>query len=304
LQRILVTGASGFVGRHLLAHLARAYPASEVVQAGFDLTDHEAVRAEVRRHRPQACLHLAAISAIQQASAEPDLAWRVNLHGTLGLADALLADAPDCLLVHASTADAYGGSFRGGAPATEATALAPMNLYAATKAAADLALGAMAGAGLRVIRLRPFNHTGPGQSGAFVVAAFAHQVARIEAGLQPPVLRVGTLETRRDFLDVRDVCRAYARCLSPDLTLPPGTVLNIASGTSRRIGDILDSLLALAGITATIETDADRLRPADIPVATGDASAAREMLGWVPEIGWERTLRDILGDWRSRTTEK
>jgi GDP-4-dehydro-6-deoxy-D-mannose reductase len=175
-----------------------------------------------------------------------------------------------------------------------------MNTYSATKAAADLALGAMAGEGLRVIRVRPFNHCGPGQSDAFVVAAFARQVVRIAAGLQPAVVSVGALDPLRDFLDVRDVCAAYALCLAPPTDLSPGVILNIASEVPRRIGDVLRELLTIAGVKATIQTDSGRLRQSEIPMACGDSSAARASLGWAPRIPWEQTLVDTLSDWRSR----
>ncbi len=293
-RRILVTGASGFVGGHLLPCLAAAFPGASIVSAEFDICDQAAVEAAVRTDPPDACVHLAAISAVPAAQADPGRAWQVNLHGTLGLARALLRWAPEAWLLFVSTADAYGASFRGGTPVTEATALAPMNTYAATKAAADLALGAMAAEGLRVLRVRPFNHTGPGQAASFVVASFARQVARIEAGLQAPMIEVGALDPRRDFLDVRDVCRAYALCLSAAATLPRGQVLNIASGVSRRVGDILDELLRRAGVTAEIRTDPNRLRATDIPLACADASAAYALIGWRPEIAWERTLDDLL----------
>jgi len=300
MRRILVTGAAGFVGRHVRDSLKSRFPAAAITDAAFDMRDPAAIRLAVQTDPPDACVHLAAVSAIQAARADPDEAWQVNLHGTLGLARALLETAPRCVLVYASTADAYGASFRGGVPVTEATVLAPMNTYAATKAAADLALGAMAAEGLRVIRVRPFNHTGPGQSDAFVVASFARQVARIEADLQPPVLRVGALDALRDFLDVRDVARAYAQCVAQADSLPPGAIINLASGTSRRIGDVLNQLLALAGITASIEVEATRLRPADIPLAAGDATLARTILGWQPAINWPQTLADTLADWRVR----
>ncbi len=299
-RSILVTGAKGFVGRHLLPVLAERFPAAILHPAGFDVTDAAAVAAEMQRIRPDACVHLAAVAAIPAARQNPHRAWQVNLHGTLHLAQAILAHVPDCVLLFVSTSDAYGRSFAPGTPLDEAAVLAPMNTYAATKAAADLALGAMIEDGLRVLRIRPFNHTGPGQSADFVVAAFAAQIARIAAGRQAPVLQVGGLDPFRDFLDVRDVCAAYASCLAQADTLASGTLLNIASGTPRRIGDVLAALLALSGVTAEIATDAARLRPSDIPVAVGNADAARKLLGWSPLIPWEQTLRDVLDDWRRR----
>ncbi len=297
-RRIVVTGAGGFVGGHLLPALHGAFPDAAIAGLMANVTDPAAVMAEIADGRPDAVVHLAAISAIATARTDPDQAWTVNLGGTLNVARAITAHAPDCTLLFASTADLYGASFHGGGALTEQAVLAPLNTYAATKAAADLALGAMAAEGLRVIRARPFNHTGPGQSDAFVVPAFARQVARIAAGLQAPVLRVGALTPLRDFLDVRDVCAAYAACLAHDV--PPGTVLNLASGIPRRVGDVLEALMRAAGVEAEILTETDRLRPTDIAAAMGDASRARHLLGWAPVIPWAQTLADVLEDWRAR----
>jgi GDP-4-dehydro-6-deoxy-D-mannose reductase len=303
--RILVTGASGFVGGHLVPCLAAAFPNAQLALCGdrgvrLDVTDADAVRALIRQARPDACIHLAAISAPSQARADPARAWQVNLHGTLAIANAVLGEAPHCVLIHASSADAYGLSFASGHKVSEAAPLAPTSTYAATKAAADLALGALATEGLRCIRLRPFNHTGPGQTAQFAVPAFARQIARIAAGHQPRRLRVGALDSFRDFLDVRDVCQAYVACLRRADFLPSGAILNIASGFPRRIGDVLHELLAMAAVAVELEVDATLLRPAEIASACGDASAARAALAWVPAIPWERTLRDVLDDWRVR----
>ncbi len=296
-RRILVTGSGGFVGVHLMPALAHAYPDAAITEATADVTDREAVMDEIATVAPDAVIHLAAIAAIPAARQDPARAWHVNLHGTLHIASAVLAHAPGATLLFASTADLYGATFRSGVPIDETAMLAPLNTYAATKAAADLALGAMAAEGLRAIRMRAFNHTGPGQTDAFVVAAFAQQVARIAAGLQPPVLQVGDLSPLRDFLDVRDVCAAYAQVLAADLT--PGAILNVASGQSRRIGDVLRDLLHAAGVTADIQTDPARLRPSDIPIAAGDAGRLRA-LGWAPAVPWAQTVADTLAYWRHK----
>ena len=276
---------------------------AELIPCGaetMDITDAGAVLSLVREMRPDAAIHLAAISDVAAGRADSARAWQVNLHGSLALANAILREAPHCLLLHVSSADAYGRSFVTRTPVDEEAPLAPMNTYAATKAAADLALGALVGDGLRCVRVRPFNHTGPGQSPAFVVPAFARQIARIAAGLQLPRLRVGALDPRRDFLDVRDVCDAYVACLRHADDLPRAVILNIASGVPRRIGDILQQLLQIAGVTAEIETGPGLLRPAEIPLAQGDTSAARAALNWMPAIAWEQTLRDVTDDWRAR----
>lgn len=298
--RILVTGAGGFVGQHLVPILTQKFPGAEITGSGFDVTNALEVKSAIEQIRPNAVLHLAAIAAVDSARLQPDLAWQVNLHGTLNLARAVLVGAPACTLVFASTADAYGSSFRAGHPLDESAVLSPLNTYSATKAAADLALGAMALEGLRVVRLRPFNHTGPGQSDNFAVPSFARQVASIAAGLREPVIHVGALEPYRDFLDVRDVCAAYAACISHADTLTPGLIMNIASGQPRRIGDVLQTLLDLAGVHADIRIDTSRLRPTDIDRAVGDAGLADRLLGWVPRIPWEQTLNDVMSDWQRR----
>lgn len=299
-RNILVTGASGFVGGHLMPALAAAFPGAALLTPTFDVQDRAQVEDAVRAASPDVCIHLAAVSAIGAAQKAPDHAWKVNFHGTINLGWALSRCASDCQLLFVSSADAYGASFKSGQMLNEDAPLAPMNIYAETKAAADLVLGGMAAQGLRVVRLRPFNHTGPGQSTQFVVAAFALQIARIAAGLQDPVLQVGNLETWRDFLDVRDVCAAYIACIHKHDILAPGTIINLASGQARRVGDVLADLAALAGVEVEIQVDSSRVRDTDIRMARGDATRAHELLGWFPVIPWEQTLRDVLDECRSR----
>jgi nucleoside-diphosphate-sugar epimerase len=304
-RRIVVTGAGGFVAHHLLPRLADRFPGAAVVQVGghagrVDITDAAAVAQFIDANVPDACIHLAAVSHVPSAASDPDLAWRVNLHGTLNLARAVQKANPACVFLFVSSGEVYGRSFAAGVALDETGLPAPMNTYAATKAAADLAIGAMACSGLRAIRLRPFNQTGVGQAANFVVPAFARQVARIAAGMQPPTMQVGALDPCRDFLDVRDVCDAYVACLAHADRIAPGSIFNIASGVPRRIGDILQALQDLAGVRADVTTVAGLLRRAEIATAIGDATAARQAFGWAPRVAWEQTLADVLADWRER----
>jgi len=310
-NRILVTGADGFVGRHLLRTLRAAFPSAALIacaqttgQPGadatlpLDLLSAESIADCLAEARADAVVHLAAATVVPESFADPSLTWRINVDGTLALARLLMTRMPATRLVFVSSAETYGLTFQRGVPLDEDAPFAPANPYAASKAAADLALGEMALRGLKVVRMRTANHTGAGQSDALVVPAFARQIARIEAGRQDPVIKVGALDRWRDFLDVRDVCAAYAAALTHDVA--PGTVFNIASGVPRRIGDVLDALIARSTVPVAVSTDAARLRPTDVVSAVTDPARARAALGWAPRIPWDETLDSVLADWRSR----
>lgn len=308
-----ITGAAGFVGRWLVQELRRRVPGKRIVAAGhhetasvdaisieLDVTSERAVDEAVRQFTPDCVIHLAAISGVPEAQSAPRKAWDVNVHGTRTVAEAVLRHVPNARFIYVGSADAYGGTFRHSEePLDESALLDPLNAYGASKAAADLLVGQMAHEGLNAIRLRPFNHTGPGQGEQFAVPAFASQIARIERGLQAPVINVGNLEARRDFLDVRDVVRGYADVACSEKSLPRGLILNIASGESRRMRDVLDALVAQSRVHVTIEPDQARMRPIDTPTAIGDARRAEGLLGWKPLIPMSQTLRDVLDYWRA-----
>jgi GDP-4-dehydro-6-deoxy-D-mannose reductase len=266
----------------------------------LDLDDTASCGAAIRDARPDAVVHLAALAETAASFRDPQRTWRVNLLGTLAVAEAVLVEAPEATFVLASSAEVYGLSFQDGRALAEDGALRPANPYAASKAAADLAIGEMALRGLRAIRLRPFNHTGAGQTEGFVVSAFARQVALVAAGRQAPVLRVGALDRWRDFLDVADVCAGYVAALRCAEKLPPGAVFNLASGEPRHVRGILEDLIRMAGVTVRIEQDSARLRPTDVTRTEGDARAARGALGWQPQVPWNTTLATVLADWQSR----
>jgi len=313
-MRILITGAAGFVAPYITdALLTLVTRDCEVVQTarkadctkipnGYDLDieDAEAVRTCIYETRPTHVIHLAAVSSPPTAGADPDLAWRVNVVGTLNIARAIVNYHPDCALLFAGSGQVYGETAKLDRAMTETDVIAPDSDYAVTKAAADLALGALAIKGLRCVRFRPFNHSGVGQTEDFVLPSFAAQIARIEAGMSPPVIRVGNLNVERDFLDVRDVADAYARSVLRSDDIPPGTILNIASGQPQRIGALLDRLLAQSTVPIVVEQDETRMRGGETPRFFGDASRAKAMLDWVPRRPFDRVLQELLEAARDR----
>ncbi|HWK65518.1 MAG TPA: NAD-dependent epimerase/dehydratase family protein [Rhizobiaceae bacterium] len=314
-MRVLITGATGFVGPHVVdavravcgegtaviatSRTATSHPAIGDAEA-LDVTNPQAVEAAIVRHRPSHVIHLAGIAAPTEAAKSPEVAWNVHVQGTLNLARTILEKAHDCWLVNAGTGLVYGASAASGLPLDEGTLLAPLDDYGVTKAAADLALGALARRGLKCVRMRPFNHTGAGQTEAFVIPAFAMQIAEIEAGLKEPIIRVGNLDAERDFLDVRDVATAYALAAANSRGSEPGTILNIASGKALRIGDALAGLLSLSRVAIKVEQDPARMRPSDLPSVVGNSDKARQLLAWQPTYTIEQTLADVLLDCRKR----
>ena len=314
MSRILITGGNGFVGRHLVAALAARERDCYIIvgtvdgpalgrddgirSLALDITDAVQVRSVIEAVRPTHLVHLAAMAAVSSAQSNIRQIWTVNLDGTLNVVLALAEAAPDCRLIYCSSAEVYGASFRVGHPLDESAPLDPVNPYGASKAAGDLMIGQMAKQGLRAMRVRPFNHTGPGQSIDFVVPAFAAQIARIERGEQPPVISVGNLSARRDFLDVGDVVDAYCRIIARFDDLPAGCVMNLASGHAISVADILDKLVSMSSTKIEIVQDAARMRPSDTPVVVGNAGLARRLLGWEPKVDFSSTLAAVLDYYR------
>ncbi|WP_363350743.1 NAD-dependent epimerase/dehydratase family protein [Methylocystis echinoides] len=316
-ERILLTGGSGFVGAHLAARLADAYPDARRVMlmrpgesgarpdfsvAVADLLDEDAIDRLIADLAPDLVLHLAGQASIGQAAGAPEQTWRVNFHGAFGLAAAVARHAPQAVVLFCSTAMAYGSSFRDGV-LNEDAPLRPMDVYSRSKAAAESAMADVLGPRARLVIARPVNHSGPGQrSRSFVLASFAAQIAAIEAGVAEPRMKVGDLSKARDFLDVRDVVDAYMRLVAEARELPDRvSVFNIGSGEARTIAALLEMLRLMARRPFEVEVDPALLRPSstDIARVACDASRLAAATGWRPNYAIEQTLGALLDEWRA-----
>ncbi|MBP7830898.1 MAG: GDP-mannose 4,6-dehydratase [Kiritimatiellae bacterium] len=308
-MKVLVTGAGGFAGWHVVADLAAAgheplamdrpgvaLPPAAAPCSG-DVLDREATGQRVAELQPGGCIHLAGVAFVPMGWTDPDAVFSSNVLGTVRVLEAFRRHAPAARVLVVTSAEVYGRSGAAGRALDEAAPLEPDNLYALSKRAADGAARMYAEHyGMRVLVARPGNHIGPGQSSRFVATGFAEQVAAIALGRAEPVVRVGNLDSLRDFLDVRDVARAYRLLLERGR---PGEAYNIASGKQVRVGDLLDELCRLAGIRPRIEVDPARYRPADVHGGL-DCGKIRRELGWAPAIPLSDTLRTILDDARQR----
>lgn len=290
---ILVTGAQGFVGGHLLAQLGgRGLPVD------VDVTDARAVARAIAASTPAGIVHLAAVSSVGASWEDPGEAWRVNTVGTVNVLEAVRMEAPDARVLVPSTGEVYGRAEQ--VPTPEDAPVAPVSPYAASKAAAELAADQARRAGVDVVVARAFQHEGSGRDERFAIGSWSAQIARAEEAGGGTV-RAGDLSARRDITDVRDVCRAYVLLLEP--SVPAGTY-NVASGRAVEMREALELLVGLAQCPLEIEADPERMRPSELPVICGDASRLRAATGWAPRIPLEQTLADMLEAARQEATER
>jgi GDP-4-dehydro-6-deoxy-D-mannose reductase len=297
--RALVTGAGGFVGRHLIAHLdamGDLATGTDRAHGGPDLLDTEGLSVLLKDAAPEVVYHLAGWADVGGSWKDPEGAFTANALGTLSLLEAARA-AGVRRVVNVSSADVYGRVRPEDLPIDESQPLAPVTPYAASKVAADyLGLQAWLGHGLEVIRVRAFNHLGPGQSEAFLAPAVAMKIARNERDGGTEVT-VGNLDPRRDITDVRDVVRAYHLLMERGR---PGEVYNVCSGRALEVREICEHLLRMAASPMSLVADPALQRPVDTPVLMGDNSKLRAQTGWEPQIPIDRTLADLLADCRAR----
>jgi GDP-4-dehydro-6-deoxy-D-mannose reductase len=312
--RALITGAGGFVGKHLLSHL-RQNPdnylhgtlqsddqrRADLVALCPDLTaldirDEAAVLALMENVRPDQVFHLAGQPFVPRSFEDPWDTLDNNIHGTLNFLQAINKLQLSTRLLVVGSAEVYGAAKPEYMPLREDTPFAPSSPYSVSKIAQDmLALQYTLAHHIFTVRVRPFNHIGPGQNSRFSVSNWALQIAEAEAGLREPLLEVGNLSAARDFTDVRDVVRAYADVINRGET---GEVYNVCSGTAHSMQSIVDTLVGMSKTPIEVRVSADRYRVVEIPMLVGDCTRLRERTGWEPHIPIEQSLRDVLDEWR------
>jgi len=313
-RRVLITGIGGFAGSHLAerlrgkaevwgvdlaANLGNVSNLKGVKSLECDLLDYEGTAEALRRAAPRYIFHLAAQSAPSVSLANPGETLKVNIFSTLNLFEAVLKTDQKARVLNVGSGDEYGNNVDASElPVKETAEFKPTNPYAVSKITADmLAFQYWKAKSLNIIRCRPFNHIGPGQSDRFVAPDFARQIAEIEAGLKKEkVLRTGNLDVSKDFLDVRDVVRAYEFLMDKGR---PGDVYNICSGRAVKIRYLLDTLLSFSGEKIEVAADPSKFRPGGSSVVYGDCSKLKA-LGWAPEHRLEDGLRALLDYWRKK----
>jgi GDP-4-dehydro-6-deoxy-D-mannose reductase len=305
---VLITGATGFAGGHLIEHLAstadivgwgRSAPRAELAHLAvwqtIDLLHRDQVRAAIALLRPEAVYHLAGAPLVAESWQDAAKPLEANVLATAHLFDAIRRARVECRVVLTGSAAVYAAS---DTPITEHGPLAPASPYALSKLAQEqLALLAFKDDGLKVIIVRPFNHTGPRQTPAFAAPSMARQIALIERGVLEPVIRVGNLEARRDLSDVRDVVRAYTALMDFG---QPGEIYNVGSGVGRSMRSVLDAILSRSKVPVGVETDPARLRPSETPALVADCTRLREATGWQPQVSFDQMLDDLLEYWREQ----
>ncbi|MBI5929067.1 MAG: GDP-mannose 4,6-dehydratase [Chloroflexi bacterium] len=315
--KAIITGATGFVGRYLADYFlsvgsyelyGTTYNEPTPTEAtlrkfadlqNLDVRDKATVQHLIESITPDVIIHLAAQTHVPTSYSDPWATHETNIRGTLNILEAVrLANFMHTRILIISSAHVYGAVKPDALPIRETQPFNPGDPYSVSKVAQDaLGLQYFNTYGLNVVRVRPFNHTGPGQTTQFVIPNFAMQIAEIEAGLKPPQLNVGNLEAERDFCDVRDVVRAYHLLTTQG---QPGAVYNICSGKPYRLKNLVEQMIALSGKNIEIKIDPSRFRPLDAPIVYGDFSALQHDTGWQPQISIEQTLADVLNDCRTR----
>ena len=315
-KKALITGVTGFAGSHLAELLLKEkVEVNGILRWRSKMDNIEDIKGKINLHeadlldthsmytvvdtvRPDYIFHLAAQSYVQTSWSSPSNTLEINVIGTVNIFEAVRKSGLPITIQIACSSEEYGRVFKHELPISENNPLRPLSPYAVSKLAMDyLGYQYWESYGMRIVRTRGFNHTGPRRGDVFAESTFAKQIAEIEKGLKKPQVLVGNLDARRDYTDVRDMVRAYylavRRCKS-------GEVYNIASGKSWRIGDVLNLLLSKSKVKIKVVQDKTRLRPSDVEVLVGDAGKFIKETGWSPQIPFEKTMEDLLDYWRGK----
>ncbi|MFQ6082560.1 MAG: GDP-mannose 4,6-dehydratase [Candidatus Aminicenantia bacterium] len=313
-MKIFITGLTGFVGQHLDRLLEEnkyqvfgtSYPQKPPSQAKnvhyLDIREGKKLAKFIKEVKPDLIFHLAAISNVQSSWEKRQQTIETNILGTSNLLEAVRQFSPQSKILLVGSSDIYGNIASENQPISEEFPYNPINPYGVSKVAQEI-LGKFYHSieNLKVIMTRSFNHTGPGQSPEFVCSDWAKQIAEIERGQRKPVLKVGNLESKRDFTDVRDVARAYLLLLSKGKA---GEIYNVCSSRAIFLKDILKTLLSYSQISIKVKVDHHKFRKTDFPLLVGDNRKLITQIGWQPEIPFEKTLLDLLNYWRNRVKNR
>ena len=316
MEKVLITGITGFVGSHLAELLlgegfdvygmARWRSRTENIDhildkitiVDADLRDSHSLKLLMKKVEPDVVFHLAAQSSVETSWKSPAKTFDVNVVGTVNLVEVIRESNLDPKIHISGSSEEYGLVNEDEIPVKETNELRPMSPYAVSTVAKDfVGYQYHASYGMKIIRTRAFNHTGPRRGEIFVCSNFAKQIAEIEKKTREPVISVGNLTARRDFTDVRDMVKAYYLAIQK---CDFGEVYNICCGKAVEIQEVLDTLLGFSKTDVEVKNDPDRMRPSDIKIIVGDSTKFRSKTGWKPEFSLEKTLEDLLNYWRSR----
>jgi len=296
-MKTLILGGSGFVGQHMLA-CSPDWSETTVIGREVDIRDKKALYTLIKKTQPDYVVNLASITTIKETAVSPKDSYDISFYGTLNTLEVLKDSRFEGTFLYVSSSEVYGHPEASSLPLKEFSTLTPMSPYSVGKIAAEYLCSYWQEFNrFNIVIARPFTHIGPGQSNRFSIASFAHQISKIVLGKQEPIIKVGDLNTTRDFTDVRDIVSAYWLLLRAGKS---GEIYNVCTGTEIKIGSVLDKIIYASKQNIAIETDTERLRNTEQQRIVGSSNKLQKTVGWVPNIALEDTLVDMLDYWLNK----